>query len=79
MTLQRKVRKAGHSVVVTLPSQLAELAGLNEGNNLPDALFLTMCHPPSPLNRRIGPLSYRAFGPMCMPHDSPRGGRGSTR
>ncbi len=30
--LQRKIRKAGHSVVVTLPSQLAELADLGEGD-----------------------------------------------
>ncbi len=32
MGLKRKIRKAGHSVVVTLPSQLAELAGLAEGD-----------------------------------------------
>ncbi len=32
MGLQRKIRRAGHSVVVTLPSQLAELAGLEEGD-----------------------------------------------
>ncbi len=31
-SLQRKIRRAGHSVVVTLPSQLAELAGLGEGD-----------------------------------------------
>ncbi len=30
MPLQRKIRRAGHSVVVTLPSQLAELADLGE-------------------------------------------------
>ena len=32
MGLQRKIRRAGHSVVVTLPSQLAELADLAEGD-----------------------------------------------
>ncbi len=32
MGLKRKIRKAGHSVVVTLPSQLAELANLREGD-----------------------------------------------
>ncbi len=32
MGLQRKIRRAGHSVVVTLPSQLAELADLSEGD-----------------------------------------------
>ncbi len=32
MALQRKIRRAGHSVVVTLPSQLAELADLAEGD-----------------------------------------------
>ena len=32
MVLQRKIRRAGHSVVVTLPSQLAELADLGEGD-----------------------------------------------
>ncbi|MEE9182232.1 MAG: hypothetical protein V3U33_06690 [candidate division NC10 bacterium] len=32
MGLQRKIRKAGHSVVVTLTSQLAELADLEEGD-----------------------------------------------
>ncbi len=32
MGLQRKIRRAGHSVVVTLPSQLAELADLEEGD-----------------------------------------------
>ncbi len=30
--LQRKIGRAGHSVVVTLPSQLAELADLGEGD-----------------------------------------------
>ncbi len=30
--LQRRIRRAGHSVVVTLPSQLAELADLEEGD-----------------------------------------------
>lgn len=30
MGLQRKIRRVGHSVVVTLPSQLAELADLAE-------------------------------------------------
>ena len=32
MGLERKIRKAGNSVVVTLPSQLAELADLAEGD-----------------------------------------------
>ena len=32
MGLSRKVRRAGHSVVVIVPSQLAELAGLEEGD-----------------------------------------------
>ncbi|MFQ5552814.1 MAG: AbrB/MazE/SpoVT family DNA-binding domain-containing protein [Thermoplasmata archaeon] len=32
MGLQRKIRKAGHSIVVTLPSQLAELTDLSEGD-----------------------------------------------
>ncbi len=32
MDLQRKIRRAGHNVIVTLPSQLAELAGLEEGD-----------------------------------------------
>ncbi len=32
MGLERKIRRAGHSVVVTLPSQLAELANMEEGD-----------------------------------------------
>ncbi len=32
MGLHRKIRRVGHSVVVTLPSQLAELAELTEGD-----------------------------------------------
>ncbi len=32
MGLQRKIRRAGHSIVVTLPSQLAEMADLAEGD-----------------------------------------------
>ncbi len=34
MGLQRKIRRAGHSVVVTLPSQLAELAGIEVGDTV---------------------------------------------
>ena len=32
MGLHRKIRRGGHSVVVTLPSQLAELVDLTEGD-----------------------------------------------
>ena len=32
MRLRRKIRRAGHSVVVTLPSQLAEMSDLAEGD-----------------------------------------------
>jgi antitoxin component of MazEF toxin-antitoxin module len=34
MALTRKLRKAGNSLVLTIPSQLAEMCGLEEGQDV---------------------------------------------
>ena len=34
MTLKRKIRRMGNSLAVALPSQLAELAGLEAGDHV---------------------------------------------
>lgn len=34
MTLKRKVRKVGNSLVVSIPSQVAEMAGFKQGDEV---------------------------------------------